>query len=148
MVEERNLGDIQSPLLEASSSSSNAPETEASFKRTGSRWTAVAHIITGVIGAGVLSVAWSVAQLGWIGGPICMILFAAVTLLSTFLICDLYRYPDPEHGPLRIKSFMDAVKLYLGEKQQQICGVFAQANFYGCGIAYTITSGNSIKYVP
>jgi hypothetical protein len=30
----------------------------------GNVWTAVAHIITGVIGSGVLSLAWSMAQLG------------------------------------------------------------------------------------
>ncbi|KAF4384745.1 hypothetical protein F8388_004052 [Cannabis sativa] len=32
------------------------------FRRKGTTWTAVAHIITGVIGAGVLSLSWSVAH--------------------------------------------------------------------------------------
>uniref|UniRef100_A0A9I9CCV5 Amino acid transporter transmembrane domain-containing protein n=1 Tax=Cucumis melo TaxID=3656 RepID=A0A9I9CCV5_CUCME len=28
-----------------------------------------AHIITAVIGSGVLSLAWAIAQLGWVAGP-------------------------------------------------------------------------------
>ncbi|KAL8136669.1 hypothetical protein V2J09_002670 [Rumex salicifolius] len=44
----------------------------AHFKRTGNLWTAFAHIITGVIGSKVLSLAWCVAQLGWIAGPLSM----------------------------------------------------------------------------
>ncbi|MBZ5798082.1 amino acid transporter, partial [Burkholderia contaminans] len=32
-------------------------------------------MITGVIGSGVLSLAWSVAQLGWIAGPTAIICF-------------------------------------------------------------------------
>jgi len=81
----------------------------------GTIWTATAHVITGVIGAGVLSLAWSIAQLGWIAGPLCMIVFAVITLVSTNLLCDCYRFPDPEHGPTRNRSYMEAVKLYLGE---------------------------------
>ncbi|MCP8971452.1 amino acid transporter, partial [Ectobacillus sp. SYSU M60031] len=38
-------------------------------KRTGTLVTASAHIITAVIGSGVLSLAWAIAQLGWVIGP-------------------------------------------------------------------------------
>lgn len=68
-----------------------------------------------MIGAGVLSLAWSTAQLGWIVGPISMFVFAGVTFVSTSLLCDCYMYPDPEYGPNRIRSYMDAVNLYLGK---------------------------------
>lgn len=74
----------------------------------------MAHIITGVIGAGVLSLAWSVAQLGWIAGPLAILLFAGTTLASTNLLCDCYRFPDPEYGTITSSSYMGAVKLYLG----------------------------------
>ncbi|XP_059441515.1 probable amino acid permease 7 [Corylus avellana] len=106
--------DRQAPLL--SSPSSPDDHQEDPRKRTGTEWTAIAHVITGVIGAGVLSLAWSVAQLGWIAGPLLMIAFAGITIVSTNLLCDCYRYPDPEHGPSRIRSYMEAVKLYLGER--------------------------------
>ncbi|CAI0540869.1 unnamed protein product, partial [Linum tenue] len=80
----------------------------------GTRWTAVAHIITAVIGAGVLSLAWAVAQLGWIAGPLSMMAFAGITYVSATILCDCYRYPDPEVGPRRFRSFLDAVHHYLG----------------------------------
>lgn len=78
-------------------------------------WTAVAHIVTGVIGSGVLSLAWSIAQLGWIGGPLTIVFFAAITLLSSFLLSNTYRSPDPELGPHRSSSYLDAVNLHKGK---------------------------------
>ena len=84
----------------------------------GTVWTAVAHIITGVIGSGILSLAWSMAQLGWIAGPLAMLFFASIALISTFLICDCYRSPDPEFGPTRNRSFLEAVHETLGKTQR------------------------------
>ena len=55
-------------------------------KRTGSVWTASAHIITAVIGSGVLSLAWATAQLGWLAGPVVMLLFSAVTYFTSSLL--------------------------------------------------------------
>lgn len=81
----------------------------------GNLWTAVAHIITGVIGSGVLSLAWSMAQLGWIAGPLAMLCFALVTLVSTFLLTNSHRTPDPEYGPGRNRSYLQAVHMFLGE---------------------------------
>ncbi|XP_042003844.1 amino acid permease 3-like [Salvia splendens] len=88
--------------------------SDQSDKRTGNTWTASAHIITGVIGSGVLSLAWSMAQLGWIWGPLLMLLFAAVTLFSSFLISNCYRSPDPDYGPSRNTSYIAAVQSNLG----------------------------------
>lgn len=76
--------------------------------------TAVAHIITGVLGSGVLSLAWSLTQLGWIAGPIALIVFALITLFSSFLLCDCYRSLHPHHGLLRNLSYLHAVRFYLG----------------------------------
>lgn len=87
----------------------------------GTQWTALAHIITGVIGAGVLSLAWSVAQLGWILGPVSIIAFAFITVVSTNLVSDCYTYPDPEGGVIQNRSYMEAVKLYLGKKRPKSC---------------------------
>ncbi|MBA0752101.1 hypothetical protein Gogos_000970 [Gossypium gossypioides] len=128
-----------SPLLPSSSTSS--------VKRTGTVWTAVAHIITGVIGAGVLSLAWSTAQLGWIAGPISVLVFAAITLVSTYILCDCYMYPHPHYGPNRLRSYMDAVLFYLGEKNHKVCGVILMETLYGSTLAYVITSASSIKAI-
>ncbi|KMT12659.1 hypothetical protein BVRB_4g091170 [Beta vulgaris subsp. vulgaris] len=126
--------------------SSSEIETQTQ-KRTGTLWSAVAHIITGVIGSGVLSLAWSLAQLGWIAGPLTMLIFAFITLLSAYLLCNCYRSPDPEFGPLRNASYLHAVRFYLGETSAWICGFFVHINLYGIGIAYTITSAISIRAI-
>ena len=81
-----------------------------------------------VIGAGVLSLAWTVAQLGWIAGPFLMIVFAGITIISTNLLCDCYSHPDPECGPARIRSYMEAVKVYLGERFNPNFLIFVTSN--------------------
>ncbi|KAJ4833535.1 putative amino acid permease 7 [Turnera subulata] len=91
------------------------PLLQSGTKRTGTVWTAVAHIITALIGSGVLSLAWSIAQLGWIAGPLAILLFATIILFSAFLLCDCYRSPDPEHGPHRNPSYLEAVHVSLGK---------------------------------
>lgn len=117
------------------------------YQRKGTIWTAMSHIITGVIGAGVLSLAWNVAQLGWIAGPLVILAFAAITILSSNILCDCYKSPDPEFGPIRNRSFMEAVNFYLGEKNKRICQLILQESFYGGGIAYTITAAISMRAI-
>ncbi|CAI8587083.1 unnamed protein product [Vicia faba] len=118
-----------------------------SFRRTGNMWSAAAHIITGVIGAGVLSLSWSVAQLGWIAGPICILLFAGTTFISTYLLSDCYRFHHPQHGSIRCSSYTDAVNLYLGAIKGKVCGVLVHVSLYGAACAYVITSATSIRAI-
>ena len=80
---------------------------------SGTVWTASAHILTAVIGSGVLSLAWAIAQLGWIAGPAVMFLFSFVTYYSTTLLSDCYRTGDPVSGK-RNYTYMDAVQSILG----------------------------------
>ncbi|OVA19702.1 Amino acid transporter [Macleaya cordata] len=115
-------------------------------KRTGTLWTCIAHIITAVIGSGVLSLAWSTAQLGWIAGPISMLCFAIVTFVSASLLSDCYRSPHPVTGT-RNYTYMDAVKVYLGEKRTWVCGFLQYLSMYGTGIAYVITTSISMRAI-
>lgn len=116
------------------------------MKRTGTVWTAMAHVITAVIGSGVLSLAWSVAQLGWVGGPAAMVLFAGVTVVQSSLLADCYISRDPERGAaVRNRSYVDAVKLYLGEKSQVLSGVFLGFSLFGNSVVYTLTSAASMR---
>lgn len=79
----------------------------------GTFWTAASHIITAVIGSGVLSLAWAIAQLGWVVGPIVLILFAFANLYSSNLLAQCYRTGDPVTGH-RNYTYTDAVKSNLG----------------------------------
>ncbi|KAK9065502.1 hypothetical protein SSX86_014903 [Deinandra increscens subsp. villosa] len=114
--------------------------------RTGTLWTAIAHIITAVIGSGVLSLAWSVSQLGWIGGPVAMFFFAMVTYVSSSLMAECYRSPDPVTGS-RNRNFADAVRVILGEKQALLCGLLQFVNFYGTGVAYVVTTATCMSAI-
>lgn len=112
-------------------------------KRTGTVLTASAHIITAVIGSGVLSLPWSMAQLGWIGGPVVLVFFAIVTYFTSVLLADCYRSPDPVTGK-RNYTYMDAVKANLGGLQIWLCGLVQYTNLIGTAIGYTITASISM----
>ncbi|CAD6268185.1 unnamed protein product [Miscanthus lutarioriparius] len=115
-------------------------------QRTGTFWTASAHIITAVIGSGVLSLAWAIAQLGWVAGPAAMLLFAFVTYYTATLLAECYRTGDPETGK-RNYTYMDAVRSNLGGAKVAFCGVIQYANLVGVAIGYTIASSISMKAI-
>lgn len=79
----------------------------------GTLLTASAHIITAVIGSGVLSLAWAIAQLGWVVGPAVLVAFSLITWFCSSLLADCYRSPDPVHGK-RNYTYGDAVRANLG----------------------------------
>ncbi|KAM2046976.1 hypothetical protein ACFX1T_005699 [Malus domestica] len=135
---------IQHPLELASNGSC---DDDGHPLRTGTLWSCVAHIITAVIGAGVLSLAWSTAHLGWIGGPVSLLCFAIVTYNSSFLISDCYRSPDPITGT-RNKSYMDAVKVNLNSRKKTwFCGLLLYFSLFGTDIAYVITTATSMRAI-
>jgi hypothetical protein len=94
--------------------------------RTGTVWTASAHIITAVLGSGVLSLTWAVAQLGWVAGPAVMVLFAAVICYTAILLTECYRSGDPVFGQ-RNRTYIDAVRAILGSSKERLCGVMHAA---------------------
>ena len=74
--------------------------------------TAAAHIVTAVIGSGVLSLAWSISTMGWVAGPIILFLFAAVTWYMSLLLADAYR--NPRDTGKRNYTYPGAVSAILG----------------------------------
>ncbi|XP_061367395.1 probable amino acid permease 7 isoform X2 [Gastrolobium bilobum] len=132
--------------LQITRSSSCDYDDDGHAKRTGTLRSAVAHIITAVIGSGVLSLAWSTSQLGWIGGPVALLCFAIVTYISSFLMSDCYRNPDPVTGK-RNYSYMDAVRVNLGKRRTFLAGFLQFLTLYGTSIAYVITTANSLRAI-
>ncbi|WCJ18054.1 amino acid permease 1 [Euphorbia peplus] len=115
-------------------------------KRTGTLWTASAHIITAVIGSGVLSLAWATAQLGWIPGMLCLVMFAVISGYSSFLLADCYRFPGPLVGS-RNSTYIEAVKAHLGGIKYKLCGLSQYVNMVGVTIGYTITASISMAAI-
>ncbi|XP_057973405.1 amino acid permease 3-like [Malania oleifera] len=121
-------------------------DDDGRLKRSGTVWTASAHIITAVIGSGVLSLAWATAQLGWIAGPAVMFLFSFVTYYTSTLLSACYRSGDPITGK-RNYTYMDAVRSNLGGAKVQICGVIQYLNLFGVAIGYTIAASISMMAI-
>ncbi|KAI8016483.1 Amino acid permease 6 [Camellia lanceoleosa] len=115
-------------------------------KRTGSVTTASAHIITAVIGSGVLSLAWAIAQLGWVVGLAVLMAFSFITFFTSTLLADCYRAPDPVTGS-RNYTYMDVVRAHLGGIKVQLCGIAQYCNLVGVTIGYTITASISMVAV-
>ncbi|KFK43300.1 hypothetical protein AALP_AA1G106400 [Arabis alpina] len=112
-------------------------------KRTGTLMTASAHIITAVIGSGVLSLAWAIAQLGWVAGTIILVIFAIINYYTSTMLADCYRSSDADPGT-RNYTYMDVVRAYLGGKKVQLCGLAQYGSLIGVTIGYTITASISL----
>ncbi|KAJ1397073.1 Amino acid transporter, transmembrane domain [Sesbania bispinosa] len=121
-------------------------DDDGRLKRTGTVWTASAHIITAVIGSGVLSLAWAIAQLGWVAGPSVMFLFSFVTYYTSTLLSVCYRSGDQVSGK-RNYTYMDAVRSHLGGVKVKICGLVQYANLFGVAIGYTIAASISMMAI-
>ncbi|KAG2663342.1 hypothetical protein I3760_16G024200 [Carya illinoinensis] len=121
-------------------------DDDGRLKRTGTLWTASAHIITAVIGSGVLALAWAIAQLGWVAGPVIMLLFSFVTYYTSTLLSACYRSGDPATGK-RNYTYMDAVRSNLGGAKVKVCGLVQYLNLFGVAIGYTIASSISMMAI-
>ncbi|CAK9151313.1 unnamed protein product [Ilex paraguariensis] len=121
-------------------------DDDGRLKRNGTVWTASAHIITAVIGSGVLSLAWATAQLGWIAGPTVLFLFSFVTYYTSTLLAACYRSGDPVIGK-RNYTYMEAVRSNLGGVKVKICGIIQYLNLFGVAIGYTIAASISMMAI-
>lgn len=74
-------------------------------------WTVTAHIVTVVVGFGVLSLPWGVAQLGWLAGVATLLVFGIITFYTSSLLAECYK--SPVTGK-RNYTYMQAVKTTLG----------------------------------
>ncbi|GLT70943.1 hypothetical protein SLA2020_429900 [Shorea laevis] len=151
MMEDQVASEIQLPphqVFDVPPGSGAASECfddddDGRFKRTGS---VCAHIITAVIGSGVLSLAWATAQLGWVAGPTVMLLFSLVTYYTSTLLAACYRSGDPVTEG-RNYTYMDAVRSNLGGFKAELCGWAQYLNLFGVAIGYTIASAISIMAI-
>ncbi|KAK9269963.1 hypothetical protein L1049_025536 [Liquidambar formosana] len=116
------------------------------LKRTGTVWTAGAHIITAVIGFGVLSLAWAFSQLGWLAAPIVIFLYSFLTYYTSSLLTACYRSGDPKTGR-RNSTYMDAVRSNLGGVKANICGVIQFLYLFGVATGYTIAASISMMAI-
>nr|CAB3463235.1 unnamed protein product [Digitaria exilis] len=133
--------------LEASNHvDSAALDDDGRPRRTGTVLTASAHIVTAVIGSGVLSLPWAVAQLGWAAGPPVMLLFGGVMYYTSTLLAECYRAGDPTTGR-RSYTYTDAVRAILGGAKVTFCGVVQYVNLAAIAVGYTIAASISMQAI-
>ncbi|CAJ1937765.1 unnamed protein product [Sphenostylis stenocarpa] len=138
--------DIDDDVPSHSQSNSKYYDDDGRLKRTGNVWTGSSHIITAVIGSGVLSLAWAIAQLGWIAGPTVMILFSLVTFYTSSLLAQCYRDGGSNSGK-RNHTYMDAVRSILGGSHVTLCGIIQYLDLLGIVIGYTIAASISMMAI-
>lgn len=80
------------------------PSTHASFLNpppppniAGSWLTAASHLITAIIGAGVLGLPNAVAWMGWVAGIACLVMFYAISLWTCTMLTDCYHVKGKRH---------------------------------------------------
>ncbi|KAL3638508.1 Amino acid permease 6 [Castilleja foliolosa] len=115
-------------------------DDDGRIKRTGNVVTATGHIITAVIGSGVLSLTWAIAQLGWIAGLIALFAFSIITWFTSMLLADCYRSSDGK----RNYSYKNVVEAHLGGVRSHFCAIAQRSNLVGTSVGYTITTSISM----
>ncbi|KAG6671820.1 hypothetical protein I3842_16G023500 [Carya illinoinensis] len=102
--------------------------------------TATAYVLLAVAGPGVLYLAWTMAQLGWIAGPAAIILFSFLTYIASIILCDFYFSP---HDPAkRNPTYMHVIRSYLGARGHstanvKICWVIQYLNLFVMASLFT-----------
>lgn len=125
------------PVMEGAKSSKWV--CEDGIKRSGNTWTATGHILTAVLGSGVLALPYAMASLGWIVGSICFVLFAWITLFTAQLLADLYIVDG-----IRQRTFPQMVRTTMGVPGMIVLGVIQQFNLVLTALAYTVTAAQSM----
>ncbi|CAA0830989.1 Amino acid permease 6 [Striga hermonthica] len=134
------LREITKLATEAGIDEASKFDDDGRAKRTGNVLTASGHIITAVIGSGVLALAWAIAQLGWIAGPIALLAFSVITWFTSILLADCYRSSDGK----RNYTYMEVVESHLGGSRAHLCGIAQNGIFFGASVGYTITTSISM----
>ncbi|KAJ0086900.1 hypothetical protein Patl1_08280 [Pistacia atlantica] len=130
-------------------SNSNSSNDDGRRKPTGTTvWAASAHIITALMGSGVLSLAWATAQLGWIFGPIVMLLFSLVTCYTFALFAAAVCCPSGDLVTGNTNdTYMDVIRSKLGGITFEICRVVYYMSLFGVASGYTTESSASLNAI-
>ncbi|KAF8065609.1 LHT2 [Scenedesmus sp. PABB004] len=123
---------------------------EDQHARRTANWLDVAyHSVTGMIGAGVLSLPAVFSHLGWTGGIIVLLFSFWVSWYTYKQLVYMHEVPDldcKEGGGLRRLDRYDQLSTYLlGERRGKLALMpFQLVGLVGTGITYTVVGGDSL----
>lgn len=113
---------------------------EDGVRRRGTVFSGIMHVITAVIGAGVLTLPSAMASLGYLGGTVTIILAGLVTLYTAQLLADLYIINGK-----RQRTYTQMVMTCFGRKGEIAIGVIQLANLALTAIAYMVTAAKTMR---
>ncbi|PSS30160.1 Lysine histidine transporter like [Actinidia chinensis var. chinensis] len=105
-------------------------------------WYSAFHNVTAMVGAGVLSLPYAMAALGWGPGVVVLILSWLITLYTLWQMVEMHEMVPGKrfdrYHELGQHAFGEKLGLYIVVPQQLICEV-------GVDIVYMVTGGKSLK---
>ncbi|PRW57358.1 amino acid permease 3-like [Chlorella sorokiniana] len=110
--------------------------------RQGTVFSATAHIVTAVIGSGVLALPYAVAVMGWVAGPILVLLCAWVTLFTSLLLADCFAVQGKIH-----RTYSGCVGAVFGRTGFHISAWLQHVSLILYSLAYTIVAAQSLQTV-
>lgn len=113
---------------------------EDGVRRSGGTLSATAHVITAVVGAGVLSLPAAMASLGYAGGTIVFVVFGFVTLYTAQLLADLYCV-----NGTRQRTYSQMVNTVLGPVQERVVAVIQLVNLVLTSVPYQIVAAKTME---
>lgn len=113
---------------------------EDGVRRSGGTLSATAHVITAVVGAGVLSLPAAMASLGYAGGTIVFLAFGFVTLYTAQLLADLYCIDGQ-----RQRTYSQMVRTVLGKKWELVVAIIQLVNLALTSIPYQIVAARTME---
>ncbi|OMO69063.1 Amino acid transporter, transmembrane [Corchorus olitorius] len=107
-------------------------------------WYSAFHNVTAMVGAGVLSLPFAMAHLGWGPGVVIMILSWIITLYTLWQMVEMHEMVPGKrfdrYHELGQHAFGEKLGLYIVVPQQLICEV-------GVDIVYMVTGGKSLQKI-
>ena len=98
------------------------------------------HVITAVIGAGMLTLPSAMASLGYVGGTLTIVLAGLVTLYTAQLLADLYIINGKRH-----RTYTQMVLTCFGKKGEISIGIIQLGNLALTAIAYMVTAAKTMR---
>ncbi|GAX74515.1 hypothetical protein CEUSTIGMA_g1964.t1 [Chlamydomonas eustigma] len=103
----------------------------------------VFHLVTVMIGAGVLALPSCMALLGWVIGPALLVFLGAVSVWGCMMMAEVFETP----GGVKSYTYREAVLHIMGGYHPYILTIFQFANLFMSAVGYTLAGMNSIEFI-
>lgn len=118
------------------------PNPSNVFHAAGNWITASGHLITVMVGAGVLSLPAAMSWLGWVGGLVSLLLFYAISLWCSLMLAAVYKVDGHRHP-----TYSQAVLSILGRLDSRVLVVVQQIMLCLAAIGYAIAAADSMTFM-